>query len=237
MNYINTAGRSKGKRVYPAPLLSKFVFSARTSFFVKTYLSDIKRQKYKSGAGFTIVEIVISIFILSIAIVGIYNAFSIMVVLNADTADRLTSAYLAQEGMEIVRNIRDNNWVKSNDWRCGLVDISNDENAGDCDYTYSLCATGCEADYTVQEAIINLWSSSSNLNIDRNGFYSYLSCPLSNPDCQTKFTRKITITPVSGYEDHIIDVSVEVFWDKKATILNIAGQGSIKAEENLYNWY
>ena len=61
--------------------------------------------------GFTLIELVISIFLLCFVIIGVYNAFSIIVILTSDTSDRLTATYLAQEGIEIVRNIRDTNWL------------------------------------------------------------------------------------------------------------------------------
>ena len=69
-------------------------------------------KKMNSSKGFTIIELIISIFILSVALVGIFSAFSIVTILTSDSADRLTGTYLAQEGMEIVRNIRDTNWIK-----------------------------------------------------------------------------------------------------------------------------
>ena len=189
--------------------------------------------------GFTIIEVVVAIFILSIAVIGVYNAFSIVVILTADTTDRFTAAYLTQEGMEIVRNIRDNNWVTGIDWKTGLADADTN------------CQNGCQADYTtgtliITPFIIEPWSGSGkylNLNIDAGGFYSYNT--VNNKE--TKFKRKITIEPVVGYEDYIMHVSVQVSWDEKATILgpgSKAGDSCIStssncltAEEYLYNWY
>jgi prepilin-type N-terminal cleavage/methylation domain-containing protein len=55
----------------------------------------------KLSKGFTLIELIISVFILSVAVVGIFNAFSIMIILTSDAADRLTATYLAQEGEEI----------------------------------------------------------------------------------------------------------------------------------------
>ncbi len=183
--------------------------------------------------GFTIIEVVVAIFILSIAVIGVYNAFSIVVILTADTTDRFMAAYLTQEGMEIVRNIRDNNWVSSNPngWNAGLTD----------------CASGCEADYktmgTDPSPLPPYGTNGNYLNIDTEGFYSYN--PVSNKE--TKFKRKITIMPVTGYEDYIMKVSVQVSWDEKATILSPGSKAGdicastssncLTAEEYLYNWY
>ncbi len=189
----------------------------------------------KNNKGFTIIELVITIFILSVAVVGVYNAFSTMVVLTANASNRLIAAYLAQEGMELVRNIRDTNWIKDYDWRCGLASVT-----GTCDVGNKDCTAGCEADYATKGTIdspLYPWSGDEEtggrkLNIDdANGFYSY------NAGSETKFKRKIIITPMGSPDNYIIKVSAQVFWDEKASILNPAGQGSITTEENLYDWY
>jgi len=74
--------------------------------------------------GFTIVEIIIAIFITSIVLMGIFSIFYVVTVLASDSSDRLTATYLAQEGMEIVRNIRDKNWLNMDDQGCA--------NSSDC---------------------------------------------------------------------------------------------------------
>lgn len=172
---------------------------------------------------FTIIELSVSIFILSVAIIGVYNAFLVLVVLTTNASDRFIGAYLAQEGVEIVNNIRGNNWILGNDWKTGLSDASTD------------CANGCQGDYKTTGAIFSpllpYASGGTYLKIDSNGFYSY-------SDGQgTRFKRKITIIPQEDY-DYILNVFVEVFWDEKPTLLNPNGQiGSIKVREILYNWY
>lgn len=184
--------------------------------------------------GFTIVELIISIFILQSVIVAVFGAFSIVTILTADASDRLIGAYLAQEGMEIVRNIRDSNWLKIEDgtlnpgeWTMGLT-------------TEGACGTtGCEADY----ASTSLLGTSNNyLETSTDKFYNYTT------GLPTKFKRKIVVIKVGdvdGSDDHIIKVSAEVSWDKKATILQGAllagncqvGKNCIITEETLYDWY
>jgi len=184
----------------------------------------------KNNKGFTIIELIITIFILSVAIIGVYNAFATMVVLTSNASNRLMAAYLAQEGMEVVRNIRDTNWLKiaegsdpDVEWTDGLLDCS----AGD---------GGCQADYktdgTTFSPLISYGGDGDYLRIDSNGFYSY------STGTDTKFKRKIIITPPSISNNYIMNVSVQVIWREKSTILNPAGEeGSITTEEDLYNWY
>lgn len=173
-----------------------------------------------NNKGFTLIELVIAIFILTVAIIGVYNSFSTVVILTAGASSRFTAAYLAQEGIEIVRNMRDNNWLKGEiDWRNGLLG----------------CETGCEADYktgTSRDIRFGLTAFSDNyLKIEnddattKNGFYSYDS---TDPFSTTKFKRKITITPVSA---DVLQVSVLVTWEEKDENFDI------EAEEYLYDWY
>lgn len=178
--------------------------------------------------GFTLIELIIAIFILAVAVIGVYNAFSLMVVLTSDISDRLVASYLVQEGMEIVRNVRDNNWMSS---------------ADNPDYSWlanlTFCDNGCQADYTTGASSPNATSMSSwqggaesggiYLNIDSGGFYSY------HAGQATKFRRKITISAIDEYTAR---VNVKVYFDEKPNILNMTGTpGLIEAEEILYDWY
>ena len=215
----------------------------------------------KKEEGFTLIELIISIFILSSAILAIFNTFSIVSSLTADSSDRLTGAYLAQEGLEIVRNIRDTNWLNMDtqaaagavtDTWVDYLTIGSANNSVNC-------AAGCEADYTTgtnsqtSYSAVTTWSGTGRyLQIDTTGtgtgFYGYT--PTAN-SVNTKFKRKITITPVQdvdGKSNHIISVVVQVSWDEKATVLNsfepagscAAAPGisnCITAEETLYDWY
>lgn len=194
-------------------------------------------KNFENSKGFTIIEIIIAIVILSVAVIGIFSAFSIVVILTADTADRLTATYLAQEGMEIVTNIRDTNWLNmdvcaADPTSCGTsptwVDGLN-------------CTNGCGGDYKTAIPSAPFTGYTSYLKIDTNGFYSY------QDGTDSKFKRKITITKVTDVDDkddHIIKVKVEVSWDKKATMLNSLisadtcnPSNCITTEETLYNWY
>ncbi len=173
--------------------------------------------------GFTIIELIISIFILSIAIIGVYGAFSAMVILTSSTADRLTAAYLAQEGAEVIRNIRDNNWLLENTWDEGL----------------SACkGGGCEVDYTTTGLFSNPVGAFGKNKLKKDTvsrFYNYETGE------ETNFIRKITIDCLPDNNcstDYIMKVIVEVSWDEKPNILNPVGMtNSIKVEDTLYNWY
>jgi prepilin-type N-terminal cleavage/methylation domain-containing protein len=197
---------------------------------------------YNYKKGFTLIEIVIAIFILSFCLIGIFSAYSIVVIATSDTKDRLTATYLGQEGMEIVRNIRDTNWLNMDICASG----GTPPNGMPCSGIF------CKADYS-STADLKPYTHLDYLKIDSNGFYNYA---FGTP---TKFQRKIIVKPVTDVDwkyDHILKVIVQVFWDKKATILSSgvkasdgccpditnpkclnAGSNCITMEETLYDWY
>ena len=190
--------------------------------------------------GFTLIELIIAIFILSIGIVGIFGAYSAMVVATGDISNKFIATYLSQEGVEIVKNIRDLNWAN----------ISANPTGG---YTWvdglTGCTSGCEADYTTGISTqMKTWGISPDgtygnylVTDSTSGFYNYLG------GTQTKFKRKITIVclnddgSVDASCSHLMKVSVAVYWDKKASLISPGGSaanggGLITVEENLYKW-
>ena len=164
--------------------------------------------------GFTLLEVIIAISILTVAIGGIYALIQQTLRAASLANSKLIAAHLSQEGVEIVRNFRDNNWLNqrfstSTSWRAGL-------GAGDYEVDY---------DDTVPTSFVG---EGRYLYIGgTNGFYTYLNSP---GDIQTKFKRKITITD-TGVGDDEIEVAVKVFWQERG------GEYEIEVVENLYNWY
>lgn len=192
--------------------------------------------------GFTLIELIITIFILSIAVIGVYGAFSLIVILTSEGADKLQAAYLAQEGAEIVRNIRDTNWLKmdaetqaagytSRNWLAGLTDI-------DCGQTTS----GCQADFSNFGNLVP-WDDKF-LNLDSNGFYGY-----ADNGINTKFKRRIRVFHILDGNGNSLDyaakVVVEVSWTQKPSLFNSTGTPAgncgqtncVKVENILYDWY
>ena len=145
----------------------------------------------ESGTGFTIIELIIAIAVLSFGVVLVYGAFFVIIDATFNLSSRYTALYLGQEGLEIIRNMRDNNVKNNVSWTAGLL--------GDP------CKTGCVADYKMLEGNQLAVYNNDVLGLDGNNFYSVMG---STP---TIFKRKITITQISG-KDEVIKVLVEVFW-------------------------
>lgn len=78
-------------------------------------------------SGFTLTEVLIGIMILTVAIVSATNLLVGLIQTNQNNVVTLQAYYLAQEGVEGVRNIRDTNWMhnadfKGNDYLYGVFD-------------------------------------------------------------------------------------------------------------------
>ncbi|TFB07962.1 prepilin-type N-terminal cleavage/methylation domain-containing protein [Candidatus Atribacteria bacterium MT.SAG.1] len=136
---------------------------------------------------FTLIEILVAITVLTIGIMACYAAITKVVSLTYLSSFRFVASRLAQEGMELVSNTRDTNWLNQEvDWDNGLTD----------------CIAGCEIDYND-----STFSAYQNryLKIGLNGFYNY-----ENGN-DSRFKRKITITHVSSDE---LKIKVEVIWSR-----------------------
>ena len=162
----------------------------------------------KNKKAFSIIEILIAIFIITTGIVGAMNLINRSISSVVVSKSELIATNLAQEGMEIVRGIRDTNWLKQREepsrlWDYGLV-------AGDWRVQYN------------SQALISL-GTNPVLNFNTStGYYLY---DATKP--ATLFRRKITITNISAYE---IKVVCEVSWSERGHSF------AISAEDRLYNW-
>jgi Tfp pilus assembly protein PilV len=135
---------------------------------------------------FTIIEALVAITIFTLGIITLGVAISQNYSLAGQATERFVAIYLAQEGLEIVKNLRNENWLNQRDWNYNL-------NPGDY-----------EADYNN-----NSLSSYSNRNLridTSTGFYNY------DTGTPTPFKRKISISyPASDQ----MKVTVTVYWPKK----------------------
>lgn len=103
--------------------------------------------------------------------------------------DRLIAVNLAAEGIEVVRNIRDNNWLQNKAWNDGLT---------------------TDGDYQVAYDSVSLASYGGGpLFLDSNGLYNYVT---TAPNTATLYKRKISIANLSNYEIRVIS---EVSWQRK----------------------
>ena len=158
---------------------------------------------------FTLIEVIVAVFLLTVGVGGVYVLVNQAISSTTLLKNRLIAAYLAQEGIELVRNIRDTNWLGGTDWLNG---ISTSQPCG-LDYQDNSCAPPLADTF---------------FTIDSDGFYSYTAGIL------TTFKRIINIEKQDLDGDNIADmakVKVTVTWTGRG-----GSQNSFTAVEHLYNW-
>lgn len=146
--------------------------------------------KKNNKKGFTMIEVLAAIYVITVGVMGIFSLVQQIISFTDISSSRLTAIYLAQEGIEIVRNIRDGNWLEGR-----IVEVSWDEGLPAGDYN---------ADYRTQ-FLPDSNCTGGYLKFDGN-FY------ICSADSSAKFQRKITITPEGS---DILKVSVEVSWQER----------------------
>lgn len=161
----------------------------------------------KNRAGFTLVEVMVALTIIMVGIIGAYALVNQSLALANNASMRLTASYLGKEGIEIVRNIRDSNYLNiyhndAGSWEDGLLG----------------CAGGCGADYTM----LALDPSYANLPLRFDGdFFNYAAGEVA------AYKRIITVVP---FADHL-EVGVEIKWNIGGRA------NSMVVREDIYNWW
>ena len=79
----------------------------------------------KNSHGFTLVELLISIIIFTIGLMSVYSLITSSIHAAATGRDKIMASNIGQERIEIVRYIRDRNWVLHQNWNT-IFDFSVD---------------------------------------------------------------------------------------------------------------
>ncbi|MDP3143662.1 MAG: prepilin-type N-terminal cleavage/methylation domain-containing protein [Candidatus Omnitrophota bacterium] len=148
----------------------------------------------KNNKGFTLLETIVAVGLIAVGLVAALALITTSLFYVSNIQDRLAAANLMAEGIETVRNIRDNNWLQNKVWNNGLAN----------------------GDYQVAYNSIALSSySGSPLLLDSNGFYNYTSGAI------TPYVRKISIVNLSNYEIRVIST---VTWQRRGIIYNSSAE-------------
>jgi len=177
-------------------------------------LQQISTNLKKKQKAFTLVEVLIAVSILTI---GILSGFILITKVLYNTAviqDRLTASFLTQEGIELVRQVRDSNFLQimngeSVEWKDGLADGS---------YTIESKA-GSEQPITLTS--VDTGEGSNFRYNDDTKIYNYT---IGEP---TTFNREIKITTINDDE---IRVESIMKWKTRTIDFNLT------VEDHLFNW-
>ena len=163
--------------------------------------------KIQKKLGFSIVEIMAVILVVSVGMISMMGLINQSIRVQRLNKHTLIAYQLAQEGIELVRVIRDDNWFSENP----------------DDFTVALN----EGSYCIDIDNINLnnpQNSPCSLYFDNNDFYVHSSSENSSP-----YSRLVTIS--EHEEDHAMKVEVEISWKDAGRDLQY------NVETKLYDWY
>ena len=193
---------------------------------IKIIFNRKKRGLAPSGVeGFTIVESLVAITILVLVVTGVTSAIQTGISSYIFSKDQIIAFYLAQEGVEQIRNIRDENSLKNpqQPWLTGIASSVSDPcyfgKACKVEPVFSSVATECSGGP----------GNCPVLRQSSSGFFGY-----DSSWSPTIFRREIQITPIYpiGCSNNCTEVSISVTVDWSKGLIN----RQFRARENLFNW-
>ncbi len=164
--------------------------------------------------GFTIIESLMAISILVAVVTGAMGAAQIGISSYTSSKNQITASYLAQEGFEQLRNLRDQNGLTASHWLAGIAQATSDP----CDPSKVCTVSPFES-----TSMIACSGTCPYLRQDPlTGVYGYAPAWT-----ETLFKREISLVALNADE---ILVTVTISWSKGM----ISRQFS--ARENIFNW-
>jgi len=129
---------------------------------------DIPQGKNKNYSGFSFIEAILAVFLIATGMIAVMSLMSSSLKDSMGSRDQIIGVLLSQEGIELVRNLRDNNWANN---------VSTFENF----------PSGYGGINQIDANTASFLNSSNYLNFSSNVGYNY-----SSGD-STKFRRNINI--------------------------------------------
>jgi len=151
--------------------------------------SKFKTKNSGSASGQFLVEAMVALGLITVGLLGMLELLSSSLSLNRVTADQYTGAYIASEGIEIIKNLIDVNVIAGAPWNTGFMNGS------------------FEADYTYLSLPLTAYGSGRFINLDATtGAYSYAA------GTPTSYKRRIDVALIGGNE---IQVNSLVTWSSR----------------------
>ncbi len=168
----------------------------------------------KKNKGFTLLEALVSIGIFTMSVLAMLSILAQGISNTNYAKKKIIASYLAQEGVEQIRNIRDTTVISNEDRSAGWAEFKS--------VISDFCGSGCY----LQEFNLPATCTESCPPIlyhNGSGIYNYVL----DGGVESGYVVTITVESVSDDE---VKVNSTVSWDKGST------DYSLKFSDNLFNW-
>ncbi len=161
--------------------------------------------------GFTLLETLIAVTILSVSLAGPITIASQGLASAFFAKEQITAFYLAQEAVEYVRSVRDENFLTGNSWLDGISNCVGEVCVVDMPaHSHKVCSTGTCAP-------LNFNSTTALYNNSAIGGNNQPSI----------YTRELRLEQINADE---VSISVVLIWESKTRTR------TFQIRENIYNW-
>lgn len=169
---------------------------------------------------FTLIETLIAITLMTVVITAVTGLILSTLLANSRNLHSLQATYLAQEGIEALRYMRDSNWLQNYDWDGGSTLWGDDFEAGGSGKTVYVSSTACASTLSSHPCFeLSSDPDVGTVTLEENG---------------TVYTRSLELTAVDDADG---DPSTEqsqltatVSWDEKGI------ERSVQISTYLTNW-
>lgn len=188
-------------------------------------LKNFNKKIKAAVKGFTLVETLVAISLLVLSVTGPMAIAQTGLRAAFLSRDQTTAFYLAQDAIEYVKNVRDDNIIRSvtgdvpDNWLDGLEDCIDTLNGCSIDTTTEAgsvfaCpgANGCENNPLLYDSVTGQFNTQEGTD--------------------SPFTREIFITDVVTGANREAEITVIMKWTSP-----VIGERVITVQENIFNWF
>lgn len=199
-----------------------------------------RRVLGRRGRGQSFIEAMVAITIIVTSITSALALVQSSINASRVSGTQVIAANLAREGLEVVRAVRDSNWLAGNTFQLGLTDVANKTALAALNRATGQWSLVFGA-YTIDSAAATLWQASDGLYLQAaaqpagTSAAPYARLLTLNHLCRDNTTgaeRIVSAGTCNGGETFVgLSVLSTVKW--------IAGAGAkrqLSAEERLYDW-